>query len=286
MRPLGIVLLLAGWTAVPSAAAEPAPWAARVPALPTGCYQSDGYAGKLSTAKEAVKHDIEQQTAINQQLKDQVKSADKMELVARQQQYMMDHPQEAMALMQRTQTLGTQESNDARLALLNEQQTLEEDLDGIDARYKAALAAAFAPIKAKLKDLDERAKKDIQQTEAGDFYKPWAVQEWNALNQQRNAAYEKVGAEWWAASGPFHGWLKRYREHLDREIAQREEADQLGAGFMVIMAGTPKASFKSTASLDATVEYIEQVGKVFGRRWEQPAPSQTGIESGGTPALK
>lgn len=280
-----ILMAALGAVAPVALAAEPDVWA-RVPALPTGCYQSDGFGAKISAAHETLKSDVTRQEAINKQLQDQAQTIDPMELASRQQQYMMDHPQEAMKMMQRTQSLGTQEANDVRVKLLNEQKNLQQELDGIDTRYKAALDARFAPINAKFKELDARAQKDFVKTEAGSYYAAWAVKEWNALNAQLNTAYESVCAEWWAGSGPFRGWLKRYRENLEQQIPQREEGDALGAGFMVIMIGTPKASFKSTATLDAVDQYMEQVGKVFERRWPQPVPPAEGVEAGGRAALK
>lgn len=260
-------------------ATEPDPWA-RVPALPTGCYQNDGFAERLQTADEAVTRDIDRQKEINKQLEDQVKNADPMTLASRQQQWMMDHPQEAMALMQRNAAQGTQEASDGRLQDFANRDQLFKDLEAVDARYKAALDAEFAPIDVKFKDLDARAAKDPVRTEAGDFYKPWAVKEWNALNAQRNAAYEKVCATWWAPSGAYRGWLTRYREYAAGLIPKMEEADNLGAGFMVIMVGTPQASFKSPAALTEVNDYMDQVAKVFAKRWDKPFPNQEGIEGG------
>lgn len=274
---MGAVLFLLLTSA--TLATEPDPWA-RVPALPTGCYQSDGFGTKLQAADEAVTRDIERQKTINQQLTDQVKNADKMELASRQQQWMMDHPQEAMALMQRNAAIGTQEANDGRMQDIENQKQLIKDLEGVDTRYKAALDAQFAPIDVKFKDLDARAAKDPERTEAGDFYKPWAVKEWNALNAQRNAAYERVCAEWWAPSGAYRGWLKHYQDYAAGLIPKMEEADNLGAGFMVIMVGTPQASFKSMAALTEVNDYMDQTAKVFAKRWDKPFPNQEGIEHG------
>jgi hypothetical protein len=34
---------------------------------------------------------------------------------------------------------------------------------------------------------------------------------------------EKVCTEWWAASGPYRGWLASYRQHLAARIPMQEE---------------------------------------------------------------
>ena len=79
-------------------------------------------------------------------------------------------------------------------------------------------------------------------------------------------------AEWWAVPGPYHGHLERYRAHLvNDQIPVSEEADLVGAGFMVWAVGTPERPYRSTATLRAVEEYMEQVGVVFWKRTAQPS---------------
>ena len=79
-----------------------------------------------------------------------------------------------------------------------------------------------------------------------------------------------ICAEWWSASGPFHGWLKRYKEHLVEQTPHREETDDVGAGFMVIMISTPATTYRSTATLDAIDEHMGKAAQVFTRRRQWP----------------
>ena len=274
MRPVVLLAVLLPAAALAAAPAKDA-WT-RVPAFPTACYQSDGYADKVAAADEAVTRDRDAQKEINQELQEKIKTIDPMELASRQQQYMMDHPQEAMALMQRNQALGETYTDDV-LAYTEEKKKLDQELAGVDSRYQAALDKMLAPVRQKFKDLDVRAEPHLVAVgEVGYDYPPWAVKEWNALTLEENAVYEKACAEWWASSGPYHLWLKSYRDHLVRQIPKTEEAEHVGAGFMVQMVGTPTRAFKPTATLTAVHEYMDQAAKVFGKRRTEPNATREG----------
>ena len=263
--------LLAACLPVASLAAVPAPdeWK-RVPVFPTVPFQSaDGFAVKLEAADGMLARDLEQQKQINQEMQEKIKTIDPMELASRQQQYMMDHPQEAMALMQRNATLG-QTFTDTTLAHEEERKKLDQELRDLDTRYQAALDKVLGPIEQKLRDLDARASKALVPIGEMYGYPEWASKEWRALIAEKNAAYAAASAEWWAAAGPYQGWLKRYREHLTRQIPVNEETENVGAGFMVQIVGTPTRAFKPTATLRAVKEYLERSDEVFKKRWAKP----------------
>ena len=265
-------VIVASCAALAAAASAPDPWA-RVPTPPTGCYlNNDDFQARLEAAREENRADLERQSRTNQQLSEMVKSIDPMELASRQQQYMMDHPQEAMTLMQRTMALG-QEGSQARLEIEEHRKQLVADLEQIDARYHAALDSQIGPLARKFKDLDARAQKDLVVSGESWVYAPWAVKEYNEITDQENAAYERVCSEWLGAEGLYQGWLNRYKEHLVKEqIPNREESELVGAGFMVIIASTPAVSYQPTATLDAVDEYMDQAAQVFAKRRPGPNP--------------
>lgn len=260
---LGAMALLA------APAAAPDVWA-KLPAPATSCYQSsDDFPARLEGARRAVEADRERQAAINAKLSDKVKALDPMEMASRQQQYMMDHPQEALALMQAHQAMG--ESVTDRTLQQNEKaQVLQGELTALDGKYKAALESALAPNKAKFDELDARASKDLHLTEAGAFYKPWAVKEYNALVLEERKAYEAFCREWWGASGPYHAWLKRYKQHLADFVPRQEEADRIAEGFMMQIVGTPDEPYRSLATHDAVLSFAAEVEKVLQRRRSEP----------------
>jgi hypothetical protein len=257
---------------LPLLAAPPDPWA-RVPPLPTGCYGADGFAQTLQAARESVARDRARQETVNRELSDRAKTVDPMELARRQQQYMMEHPQEAMQMMQDSQRLG-ETATDAGLLDDANRKKLETELREIDGRYRAAMDRAIGPLDAKFKELDARAQTQLVPLGEMWDYPAWAIQEWNQLTLAENAAYEKVCAEWWAATGPYHGWLRRYRAHLvEDQIPYREESERVAAGFLVVLVGTPTASFEPTATLVALEEYMGKTAEVLARR--RPEPGRT-----------
>ncbi len=249
------------------AAAEPDPWS-RVPALPTGCYQADGFTESITAAAETVAADLSRQRSVNDGLSEALRAIDPMELASRQQQWMLDNPQEAMRLMQRNAAL-----TDTVTAEVASNETLlafQKELDGIDSRYQAALDGANAPIKAKYAELDVRAQKDLVAYGETWGYAPWAIKEFNTVVAEENKAYERVCAEWWSASGPYHAWLKRYRDHQVQRIPDREEAESVAAGWMVVALGTPEASWRPTSTLQSVHEFMDWARRVFERRHRQP----------------
>ena len=198
-----------------------------------------------------------------------MKNIDPMEMASRMQAVMMENPEEGMKLMQQNQALG-ETFADTMVGNAESRLAQEQELEGLKARYDAALEKALAPIKAKFEDLDKRAQKDLVAVGESWVYAPWAVAEWNALTAQSNKEYERVCGEWWAASGPFHSWLDQFRERLiQNEIPKQVEADSVGAGFMRLLAN-PNAPYESTATLRAVHDYMDHTSKVFAYRRRAP----------------
>jgi len=226
-----------------------------VPAFPTGCYSSrDDFAEMIAAALDALSKEIGRQEQINSELSSRLAKMDAAEKQSRVQSFMMNNPQEAMKLMQRSQAMWTAFA-DTGVRNEEKRQKLEGELKDLQALYNAALDKALAPFGAKFKDLDAWAQKDLVIAGEGHDYPKWAIAEWDALTSQSNAEYERVRGDWWPASGPFHAWLKRYRDYLVQDqIPPLEEADNVGDGFMVHLLDTPTTSFKSTATMNAIRE--------------------------------
>ncbi len=263
---LAAVLVCPLGTAAPTAS----PWA-KVPPMPTGCYlEPENFPEKLDAALESVTADRDRQKVINDELSEKVKQLDPMEQANRMQEYMMEHPEEAAKLMQQNAALGELD----RMKIIEDGQKLEAELADLEARYNAAVDKAAAPFKAKFADLDVRAQKDLVVYGESYVYAPWAVKEFNALTSQSNKAYETVCAEWWGASGPFHGWMNRHKQYLVEQIPVREEGEMLGAGFMIVLVGTPTSSFKPTATMDVAIDHMKKAIDVLGKRKRRPDPLQ------------
>ena len=278
MTPIHRTTLVACVLAALGASNDADPWT-RVPPLPTSGYQSDGFAERLAPAETKLKEDLAHQKEVNDQVSSKLKEIDPMELAAKQQQYMMDHPQEAMALLQRNANLG-QATADNEVNGANELMRLAKELEALDARYKAELEKKLGPVNAKFADLDQRAQKDKILTEAGAYYAPWAQNEFNALRQEENVAYEAFAPAWWGASGQYRGWLDRYRDVLVRILPSRVEAEDLTAGLMAQVIEVPAGSFKPTSPLSAVQEYMQQLDKVYARRRPAPLKPLESVEVG------
>ena len=59
---------------------------------------------------------------------------------------------------------------------------------------------------------------------------------------------------------------------MTAEIPQLEEADSVGAGFIVMLISTPGKTWQSTAKLRAVRDYMDQAWKVFRERPHQARP--------------
>ena len=274
-----VVLCLAAILVCPLGMAAPTAsqdaWA-KVPPMPTGCYlEPENFPEKLDAAQESITADRDRQKKINDELSEKLKQLDPMEQANRMQEYMMAHPEEAMKLMQQNAALGETYADELTKNYANLEK-LEAELVDLEARYNAAVDKALAPVKAKLADLDVRAQKDLVVVGEGYAYAPWAVKEFDALTAQSNKAYETTCAEWWGASGQFHGWMNRHKQNLVERIPKQEEADVLGVGFMVALVGTPTNSFKSTATMEAALEHIRKAINVFDKRARRPDPPYEG----------
>lgn len=254
---------------------SPDAWA-KVPPMPTGCYlEPENFPEKFWAAQESITADRDRQKKLNDELSEKVKQLDPMEQANRMQEFMMAHPEEATKLMQQNAALG-ETFSDELTKNHADLEKLEAELADLETRYNAAVDKGLAPIKAKLADLDVRAQKDLVVVGEGYAYAPWAVKEFDALTAQSNKAYETTCAEWWGASGQFHGWMNRHKQNLVERIPRQEEADVLGAGFMVALVGTPTSSFKSTAAMDMALEHIRKAINVFGKRQRRPDPPYEG----------
>lgn len=250
--------------------APPDPWT-KAPPLPTTCYvESDSFPDKFRAAIESVKVDMERQQQLNEELKNRVGQLDPMEQAKRMQDYLMAHPEEGMKLMQQNAAVGDL-SSPARVQYEENRKSLDNELTELLSRYNTALDGALEPIKAKFKDLDVRAQKDLVAVGETYTYAPWAVKEFNALSALSNKTYGTICGNWWVATGPFHGWMKKYKDHLIKdEVPIMEEGDNVGAGFMVVIAGTPESPFKSTATFRAALDYIKRTENLFAKREVRP----------------
>jgi hypothetical protein len=244
--------------------AAPDAWS-KVPSLPTGCYVSrDSFAKDTDAAIEAVSAERTRQEDINRSIEDALKNLEPMEKQKRMQTFLMSNPQEAVKMMQANQAAGTEVQGTA-MERNEKAMKLDEELNTLESQYDAELNKAIAPIDARIKALN------INDGEGGN--PPGLVDQWKALIAKRNAEYERVCGTWWTASSPVHGWLKRYKEHLQENVAvQAKVEDAVLTQYK--MMGIPAGTYRSTEAMNAAETYMKRARGVFDRRWLEPQKPQ------------
>jgi hypothetical protein len=264
--------------AAPATRAAPAtgPWT-KVPAFPTACYTgSEDFATKAEASRAALQSDIERQKAVNAQIEEQYNSIDPMEKSQRMQQWMMSNPQEAMKYMQATQSVG----QDELTGLLAEEGAFNEERQGLPTRYQAALKQAYAPAEARQAALDkkiEAAGQCVGHHEGCDMTDAdWA--EHDAIQKQRDTAYQATCAQYFGATGQVPGYLKRHRDWLvTKRIPLSKKGDDARVWQFAIM-NTPAASWQSTDAGEQVVKYLENAESLYGLRDSAPNCTAAGCK--------
>ncbi len=271
-----LALLCAAEASAQAAATGPF---AKVPAFPTACYAgNDPFVAKIGAAKTSVQADVENQTAVNATIEEAYRNIDPMEMSSRMQQWMMSNPQEAMKYMQAAQSLG--QSQDQLHGLLAEEGAFNEEKQGLPARYQSALKQAYALADARQAALDKKVEAAGQcegrhigcnMTDAD-----WA--EHDAIQKQRDAAYQATCAQYFGAAGQVPGYLKRYREWL---LTKRLPYAQRGADAKLsqfAIMNTPAASWQSTDPGERAVKYMSDAESLYGLRDSAPNCTTAGCK--------
>lgn len=260
------------------APAATGPWA-KVPAFPTVCYAgNDPFVTKIEAAKNAVQADVENQTAVNATIEENYRNIDPMEMATRMQQWMMSNPQEATRYMQAAQSMG--QSQDQLQELLAEEGKFNEEMQGLPTRYQSALKQAYAPAEARQAALNKKIEaagqcegmhEGCRMTDAN-----WA--EHDAIQRQRDTAYQASCAQYFGATGQVPGYLKRYRDWL---VTKRIPFSQRGADARLAqfaMMNTPAASWQSTDAGEQAVKYMGVAESLYRQRDSEPNCTAAGCK--------
>jgi len=207
-----LTAIMAACIWVPTIAANDDPWR-MVPALPTACYDSeDHWLERIDAAADELNQALYQQQSINEEINQQATdsfSEDPMALAQRMQQALMADPQNAQKMIEMTQQ-GEQLQTEIPAQHEREVQ-FEAESKTIVEQYQAALARAMEPANSRWRELDQRLS-------LGNMPDPswpdlaWAT--WFEVQHERNQAYAETCGTWWAATGPIHAYLERYRTYL------------------------------------------------------------------------
>jgi hypothetical protein len=275
---VAVVLALLSTAEASAQAAATGPFA-KVPPFPTACYaDNDPFVARIEAAKNAVQADVENQTAVNATIEENFRNIDPMEMATRMQQWMMSNPQEATRYMQAAQSLG--QSQDQLQGLLAEEGAFSEELQSLPTRYQSALKQAYAPAEARKAALDKKIEaagqceghhEGCDMTDAD-----WA--EHDAIQKQRDAAYQATCAQYFGATGQVPGFLKRYRDWL---VTKRIPYAQRGADAKLsqfAMMNTPAASWQSTDPGERAVKYMSNAESLYALRDSAPNCTAAGCK--------
>jgi hypothetical protein len=258
--------------AAPAAAATD-PWT-RVPALPTACYQSqDPWWDKNNAAIDAVQKDHYAQDEINggiRQSSVDAQSADPMAVAQRMQQAMMNDPQNAKKMMEQMVQRGQQVQTEVPAQSAKEQQ-LEGESKTVIKQYQAALAKAMGPADARWTALKKKMGIAMDSPSPGEGGVPdWAWAEWGVILKERDQAYLANCAQWWAAAGPMHAYMKRYKDYLvlERTPFHRKIDDATLQSYQ--MQGVSTEGYRTTTDYEAAEDYMKMASSLFRERQAQP----------------
>lgn len=258
------------------------PWA-KVPALPTNCYQGDSlnpdpFYARVEAAKAAVAADRERQETINGNIQEAYSNIDPMEMASRMQQWMMSNPQQAMAYMQAAQaapaeaqaTLGDQEQ---------QRKAREAEWNALKKRYDAALLAAYAPGEARWKAVNDKLGLGYSKPEhlpsnvtwdPGDGAPAWAVTEGYAIRKEFDRAYQAICPQWWGPTGHFQAYMKKEKTWFQQKRIPYLESGDASRLQMYAMMNTPAATYRSTGAQQGVEEYLDLAWKVYQLRRNFP----------------
>jgi len=240
----------------PLLAQSQGPWA-KVPALPTGCYNAPDSAWYNTVARDkaALEQEIEKQEAANTAVSDAFKDQDPAAKQAAIQAAMMKDPQGAMKAMQAIQQEGTDEKQAARMAVAEREATWNPEFDTLSMKYRAALGAAVDPI----------AKK-MNAVHSGEGMTAADEAAVKAFQKEADAAYAKVCAQWFQANGTFTKWLATYKDFLVKERLPYWESEFSAQKGMFGFFGMNVANYKSYDAQKAATDYLEMARRVFVQR--------------------
>lgn len=259
-------------------AAPAGPWA-KVPALPTACYSTqDQWSEQNAAAFDAVQQAHYAQNDINNGIKQAASDKneeDPMAVAARMQQEMMDDPANALKNMQARNEKAQRAQAEAPELLAREQQ-IEAESKTLMKQYQAAFTKALAPGDARRAAIQKRLGGSglvpWSWVSFGDPGDPdWYEAERVALKRVWDQAYVATCAQWWAASGQFHAYMKRYKDFLveERIPFEKEYGDKAELEHHKVM-GVASTGWRTTTDYDAAEDYMTMARSLFDQRELRP----------------
>lgn len=263
----------------PVAATRPAavpagPWS-KVPALPTACFESqDHWLEQVDAAVEAVQQDLERQKGVNGAIGKKFQDAmsnDPFAVSQAMTQAMMSDPQNAQKIMQRLTQQGEQAQTEIPEMAEKESQ-LEAESKAVLKQYYAALEKAYGPGDARWTALKKKGGYEPDAIGPGESgVADWIWAEWDLVIRDWKNGYAANCAQWWAATGPIHAYMKRYKDFLvnERIPSQKTLIEQPVLEQYELMH-VPTTGWRTTTDYEAAEDYMRRARDMFGERKASP----------------
>lgn len=255
------VLAAVSGAALPAPPASSAPWG-KAPTLPSGCFTSDGFYEKNDGAMSAMAEEIQRQTEVNNAVEQKYRSIDPAEMQSRMMEFMTQHPQQAMEFMQKVQAMG-ENNTGARFQEIEETRTsLRSEFEALTREFDASLETTWEPARALMAALGD-----------GCGARPPGPKELAAVDQV-NAEYKRLCGEYYGPGGRYQLWLGKYRAFLaEQQVPAYEEFEKQNLDIWSVMK-IATDTFRSTAGMTAVRDYMQEVQKIYQKRWERPWPGR------------
>lgn len=250
------------------------PWS-KVPALPTACFQSqDHWLEQNDAAVEAVRADHEKQKAVNTAIENKLSDAmnnDPFAVSQAMTQAMMSDPQNAQKIMERLTQRGEQAQTEIP-ELTERESQLEAESKTVLKQYRAALERAYGPGDARWTALKKRGGYEPDAIGPGETgVADWIWAEWDLVIRDWKNGYAANCAQWWAATGPIHAYMKRYKDFLVNErIPSRKQLIEEPALEQYKLLSVPTTGWRTTTDYEAAEDYMRRARDLFGERKDSP----------------
>jgi hypothetical protein len=250
------------------------PWT-KVPPLPTGCYSGqDDYYQKNEAALDAVSQAHYRQDEINGDIRQKsidANAADPMAAARRMQEAMMADPANAQKYLEQVMHQGQQAQTEVPAQQEKEKQ-IEAESVTVMKQYQAALARAMVPAEARWTALKKKYGLPADAPGPGESgVADWVWAEWGVILRQRDQGYRAACAQWWAATGPIHAYMKRYKDYLVLERIPYEKKFIEEPALQAYQAqGVPTTGWRTVTDYDAAEDYLKMAYKLFGERRDRP----------------
>lgn len=232
-----------------------APWN-RAPALPSGCYTTgESFIEDVAREIDALSADVIKQREVNAAVKAKVGELDAGTKQARMMAFLQTDPIAGAKAMQDMSSASAR-GEPAVAAMRARREELDAQLADLHKRHDTQLAAAAGEL---VKQMNGELEPGGNPAKA------------RTLGAQVNAVYQKHCAQWWGDASPYRAYLRDLKDFHDQHaIPVGEEGARIEKAALDLY-GIPHGGLKSVEPLRAVHDYLEDVSKIFQRRWREPA---------------